>query len=212
MKRIITIVVTILLLVLYFKSGLAEKISLQNLRELGGNPYTPFLIITSMTIVWTFPLPASIFFFITPLLYPPIESTFIITTGSMLGSISGYIVARNLTGNLIKKYKNNSIAQFLTRHSTFSSIFALRVVPSSPHFVINYTAGILQISLKIFLTATFVAIVIKGYLYSLAVNSAVGAKTLSEALGLNTILPLFALVVLILTGKILKSKIARGRK
>jgi uncharacterized membrane protein YdjX (TVP38/TMEM64 family) len=206
-KPVLTIFVLGLLLLIYFKSGLWEKVSVQNLRDLGNNPYAPLLIIAAMTIVWTFPLPASIFFFITPLLYPPVESTVIIIAGSMLGSTSGYIAARNISSNYADKYRSNKITQFLKRHSTFGSIFALRIVPSSPHFLINYVAGILKIPIRIFLTATFIAIGIKGYLYSSAVNSGIGARSLSEALGINTILPLFALAALAILGKILKDKI-----
>ncbi len=210
-KPLVTIFILGLLLLVYYKSGLSEKITIENFRELGSNSYTPLMIIGAMTIAWTFPLPASIFFFITPLLYPPVESTIIITTGSLLGSSSGYIAARNVGGSYADKYRSNKITQFLQRHSTLASIFALRIVPSSPHFLINYGAGILKIPIHIFLISTFFAIGIKGYLYSAAVNSGVGASSLSEALGMDTILPLFALAALAMLGKILKEKIDKNQ-
>lgn len=206
LRTLITILILAVLLIVYFESGLHEEISIGNLRKLGSNAYAPFLIIATMTIVWTFPLPASIFFFITPLLYPPIISTLIITVGSFFGSIAGYAAAKNIAGDNIDKYLNNKVAEFLRKHSSFAHIFALRIIPSSPHFVINYSAGFLKIPIIPFITATVTAISIKAFFYSLAVDSTISAESLSDAIDLKTVLPLFALALIAVAAKILKQK------
>lgn len=205
-RTLITIIILAVLLIVYFESGLHEKVSIVNLRELGSNVYTPLLIIAAMTIVWTFPLPASVFFFITPLLYQPIISTLIITVGSFFGSIAGYAAAKNIAGDKIDKYLNNKVTEFLRRHSSFAPIFALRIIPSSPHFVINYSAGLLKIPIIPFITATVAAISIKALFYSFAVDSAISAESLSDAVDLKTVLPLFALALIAVAAKIIKQK------
>ncbi|MBI3005598.1 MAG: hypothetical protein HYY49_09320, partial [Ignavibacteriales bacterium] len=84
----------VLLFVVFMKSGLLELASRENLRDLGANPFAPLVIIAAMTGAWTFALPASVFFFITPLLFPPLASTGIICAGSAAGSAMGYVAAR----------------------------------------------------------------------------------------------------------------------
>lgn len=205
-RTLITILILGIFLIIYFEFGLHEEFSIGKLRELGSNVYSPLLIIVAMTIVWTFPLPASIFFFITPLLYPPIISTLIITAGSFFGSIAGYAAAKNIAGNKTDKYFNNKAAEFLRKHSSFAPIFALRIIPSSPHFVINYSAGLLKIPITPFITATVAAISIKAFFYSFAVDSAIAAESLSDAIDLKTVFPLFALALIAITAKIIKQK------
>lgn len=206
LRTLITILILAVFLIIYFEFGLHEEISIGNLRELGSNMYTPLLIIAAMTIVWTFPLPASIFFFITPLLYQPIISTLIITVGSFFGSIAEYAAAKNIAGDKMDKYLNNKVAEFLRKHSSFAPIFALRIIPSSPHFVINYSAGLLKIPIIPFITATVAAISIKALFYSFAVDSAISAESLSDAIDLKTVLPLFTLALAAIAAKIIKQK------
>src|SRR5215213_6100423 len=86
------------LLMLYWWSGLDEMLTPENLSKLRVNAWAPALIICAMTVSWAFALPASIFLFITPLLFPPHWSALITTIGSALGSGIGYAVARFVGG------------------------------------------------------------------------------------------------------------------
>ncbi len=192
----------LLLFVLFMSSGIREEVSLENARDLGKNPWTVALIVTAMTGAWTFALPASVFFFITPLLYPPLVATGIVCLGSIAGTTMGYVAARYVGGPWVEKFKNHRVTRFLHRHSSFASLFAIRVFPSSPHGFINYGAGLVGIPLGKFLSATLIGVGIKAFLYATAISGGVGAASLGEALNWKTVLALVALGSLGLAGHI----------
>ncbi len=202
----ITFAVLFVILIVYMQSGLQDEVSVRNLRELGANPYTPLLIIIAMTAAWLYAFPASIFFFVTPLLYPPIEATTIICAGSLTGSAAGYWAARFVGGPWFEKFREHRITVFLKRHSSFASLFAIRIFPSSPHGFINYGAGLLEIPLIKFLIATILAVGIKAFLYATAINGSVGAKSIKDALNWQTVGALFAIALLALIGHVIKRK------
>src|SRR3970040_827165 len=85
-QSLIGIAVLAGILFLFVKSGLREQMSRDNLLDLGANPWTPVLIIVAMTGAWAYALPASVFFFITPLLFPPLAATAVICAGTAAGT------------------------------------------------------------------------------------------------------------------------------
>lgn len=200
----ITFAVLFVILIVYMQSGLQDEVSVRNLRELGANPYTPLLIIIAMTAAWLYAFPASIFFFVTPLLYPPIEATIIICAGSFTGTAGGYWAARFIGGPWFEKFRAHRITNFLKRHSSFASLFAIRVFPSSPHGFINYGAGLLEIPLLKFLSATVLAISIKAFLYATAIDGSVGAASMRDALNWQTVSALMGIGSIALVGHIVR--------
>ena len=176
-------------------------------RSLGASRWTAVILILSMAGVWAFAFPASIFFFIVPLLYNPLPSSLIMTAGSTLGALAGYIAARYIGGPWIETFREHRITKFLSRHSTFTTLFALRVVPSSPHGFINYGAGLVAVSLAKFLVATALGTAIKGFVYAAAVHSAVGATSLSDALTWKSVTLLFSIALLVVGGKLVSKRI-----
>jgi len=205
-QSILIVMALAILFVVFMKSGLREQVTRENLRSLGANPFAPLVIIAAMTGAWTFALPASIFFFITPLLFPPLAATGIICAGSAAGSAMGYLAARFGGGPWFRRFDNSRVTQFLSRHSTFSALFTIRVFPSSPHMFINYGAGLLRIPFIRFLTATLAGIGIKAFLYSHAIEGSVGASSIEEALSWQTISALMALTVLGIVGHLMQRR------
>lgn len=205
-RSAITFAILFILLLIYLQSGLHDEVSAQNLRELGNNPYAPALIVLAMTAAWLFAFPASIFFFVTPLLYSPVEATAIICIGSLTGTSAGYWAARFVGSPWFEKFREHRITVFLKRHSSFASLFAIRIFPSSPHGFINYGAGLLEIPLIKFLIATILAVGIKAFLYATAINGSVGAKSIKDALNWQTVGALFAIGLLALIGHVIKRK------
>lgn len=197
-------------LVLFLTSGLREDVAVEHLRELGTNPLTPVLIILAMTGAWAFALPGSAFFFITPLLFPPLEATAIITVGSAAGTAAGYAAARFVGGPWVERARSSRWNQFLARHSTFGMIFTLRIVPGSQHGILNYGAGALAIGFMKFLGATILAIGIKGFLYATAIQQSVGASNIREALNSETVAALMALAALGVAGHVVQKRAERG--
>ena len=191
------------LFVLFYKSGLRDQVSVELLRELWSNPFTPLLIILAMTGAWTFGLPASAFFFITPLLFSPLEATAIVSAGSAAGTTTAYLVARYVGGPWVERFRDHRVTRFLERHSTFASLFAIRIFPGSWHSVINYGAGLVKIPVGKFVTATVCAVAIKAFLYANAIEGSVGATSIQEALNWQTVTALSALGVLAIGGHIM---------
>jgi uncharacterized membrane protein YdjX (TVP38/TMEM64 family) len=194
------------LLVLFLRSGLHEQFSPDNLRDLGANPWTPMLIIIAMAGAWTFALPASMFFFITPLLFPAPAATAVICAGSAVGTTLGYVAARWIGGPWVERFREHRVTKFIERHASFPSLFAVRIFPSSPHGFLNYGAGLVKIPLLKFLLATLLAVAIKAYLYATAIANSAGASSIQEALNWQTLTALVALAMLGIAGHIVQKK------
>jgi uncharacterized membrane protein YdjX (TVP38/TMEM64 family) len=202
-RSLVTVCLALLLFLGYRLSGLAELVTPENLQQLKFNFWAPALIILAMAAAWAFALPASAFLFITPLLFPPHWSALITTAGCALGTAIGYIVARFVGGAWVERFRDGRLHKFLTRHSSFMVLFAIRLTPSSPHGFINYGAGLAQIPLARFVLATTLAMALKSYVYAEAVHNTVGAKSLFDALTPKTMLSLFAVALLAIAGHIL---------
>lgn len=200
------LVLLALLFLLFMQSGLYARIDLEHLRDLGNNPWTPVLIIVAMTAAWMFALPASVFFFITPLLFSAPAATAVICIGSAAGTTMGYVAARYIGGPWVESFRDHRVTRFIEQHATFPSLFAVRIFPSSPHCFLNYGAGLVKIPLLKFLLATLLAIGIKAYLYSTAISQSVGAKSIREALNWQTVTALVVLSVLGILGHIFKKR------
>lgn len=200
LQSIVGIGILAILFVLFMQSGLREQINADNLRELGANPWTPALIILAMTGAWAFALPASVFFFIAPLLFSAPAATAVICVGSAAGTTMGYIAARYIGGPWVERFREHRVTKFIERHSSFPSLFAIRILPSSPHGFLNYGAGLVKIPLLKFLLATLLAVGIKAYLYATAIANSVGASSIQEALNWQTVTALIALATLALAG------------
>ncbi len=190
-------------LVLYFITDLDKLITPERVKPLADYPLTPLLIVLSMAAAWTFALPGSVFFFVTPLLFAPPEATLIICIGSAVGTFMGYGTARFIGGPWVERFHSHRISQFLSRHSSFASLFAIRIFPGSQHGLINYGAGLVKVPIVRFLLATVAAIAIKAFLYAKAIEGSVGATNIREALNWQTLTALALLGLLALVGHIL---------
>lgn len=208
-RSLMTLLILLGGLVLFLQSGLNDRVNITKIRELGENPATPLLIVAAMAAAWTYALPASVFFFLTPLLFPPIESTAIICVGTAAGSVLGYYSARSVGGPWMERFRDRRVTRFLERHSSFASLFAIRIFPGSQHGLINYSAGLLKIPLGRFLVATLAAVAVKAFLYAKAIDGSVGASNLREALNWETVSVLVTLGLLALAGHVWQRRAAR---
>jgi uncharacterized membrane protein YdjX (TVP38/TMEM64 family) len=209
-RTLVGILIVSLVLLLYWWSGLGRMMTPENLGELRLNSWAPLLIVCAMAAAWAFALPASVFLFITPLLFAPHWSALITTAGCALGTGIGYAVARFIGGAWVERFRDRRLHRFLTRHSSFMVLFAIRLTPSSPHGFINYGAGLAQIPFLRFVLATTLALAIKSYVYAEAVHSTVGAKSLFDALSAKTMLSLTALAALAVAGHWLHRRYIRA--
>ena len=195
-----------LLAAAFLLSGVQNQITVERLRAIGANPLTAALIVVIMTVAWAFALPGSAFFFVTPFLYPPVISAAILTIGSATGTTAGYLAARFVGGPWVEPYRQSRVTKFLHRHSSFGMLFAIRVFPGAQHGIINYSGGILKLPFWKFLSATLLAIAIKAFLYSTALQGSVGALSVRDALTLPTVAALSAFAGIGVGGHLLKRK------
>lgn len=205
-KSILTVTLLVVLYLVYTNSSIRDQFTFEHTSELTSNPWTALLIVVAMTGAWTLALPASIFFFITPLLFPIVPSTIIVCTGSVLGTAAGYIAARYVGGPWVAKFRDHRVTTFLRRHSSFASLFAVRVFPSSPHGFLNYGAGLVRIPFLKFVAATMCGVALKAILYATAIQGSVGVASMTDALNWQTVTALFLIGSLAITGHILQRR------
>jgi len=173
---------------------------------------TAVLIVLIIAATLTCGLSASAFLIVTPLLFAPHWSAAITTIGFALGTIGGYTVAR-LAGAawVAARFRDRRMHKFLQNHSSFLALFGVRLIPASPHSLINYTAGLAAIPLPRLLGATLAALAIKSYVYALAVHQATRAgATTDAAVGVTTLLSLLAVGALALLGHAIKRRYFRS--
>lgn len=204
-RRALLLFALILLVVFVFReSGLWE--APERLRDYGAGWGTAALIVLIMASAWAFALPASAFLLITPLLFSPSVSTVITTTGCAVGAGVGYMIARYVGGWRVERFRDGRWMRFLTRHSSFFVMFGLRLVPGSPHGIVNYAAGLAAVPFARFLISTCFAMAIKSYVYAAAVHGAAEAATFGETLDSKTLAALFALALLSIAGHLLRNR------
>lgn len=206
-RLLLTLAIVCAALAVYRWSGLWE--SPEGLLALGVGGRTAALIIFVMAFAWAFALPASMFLFITPLLFPPHVSALITTTGCVLGAGAGYVAARFVGGPWVERFRDGRLRRFFSRHSSFLVLFGVRLTPGSPHGFINYAAGLAAIPFVRFVVATTAAMAIKSYVYAEAVHGTVGADSLTDALSVRTMLWLFVAALLAFAGHAIGRRFAR---
>lgn len=162
------------------------------------------LLVAIQTVLFTFAIAGSSMVWITAVLFTPLTSTAIITTGTTLGAISAYFFSERLSEEWTQKIKNTRIYKLLRKEGNFFILFALRMMPGFPHSVINYSSGILKIKFISFIPAAIMGTAIKTYVYSALIYNATTPGALTSSISLSTVWPLLLLSLLILAGAFVK--------
>jgi uncharacterized membrane protein YdjX (TVP38/TMEM64 family) len=170
----------------------------------------PPLIITLKAVLYTFALPGSAMYWIAGILYKPAWATLIIVIGGVGGAVSAYYFSRSMSEDMEERITSSRFFSFLRSHSDFANLSAARTLPNFPHSIINYGAGILNISFRTFFFSTLIGFTAKGYLYASAIHHARIADNLSDVVKLETILPLLLLTLLFIIGKLIQKRVTGG--
>ncbi|HZI18404.1 MAG TPA: VTT domain-containing protein [Pyrinomonadaceae bacterium] len=196
-RSLVVVLVVVLFVYAYRESGLWE--SPESLRAAGGLR-AAVIIFLVMAGAWAFALPVSAFLLITPLLFPVHISVPLTTSACAVGAAAGYALARFVGGWWVERRRGARLRQFLSRHSSFLVVAALRLTPGVPHGLVNYAAGLASVPPARFLVATALAMGVKSYIYAQAVGGAVEANSLAGAVNPRTILSLLGLAALSVGG------------
>lgn len=173
---------------------------LENLRE-DGSRWLPFATIAIMIPLYTFALPAAPLMAMCGALFHPLPATLIVFIGGTIGSMLAYGLSRQLAMSGMHRRKTKpGIVKRMREKTTFSSLFALRICPGVPHAAINYTAGALQIPLRLFISSTAAGFLAKGVVYTTAVYRATNINKDTDLLSWHVLWPLLSLLALALAG------------
>jgi len=198
-KKLLIIALLITIGILMDIAGLLDPEKMLLLaREYTEHWWLVVVLILLQTILFTFALAGSIFLWITAPLYPPAMAAFILAAGATLGGVTAYFFSKNMTDEWAQKIENSHVYRLLHQQDNFFTLFALRVFPAFPHSVINYSSGILKVKLSHFISAAFLGVGIKSYIYSRVIYNAATTASIDGLLNLSTYGPLILLSALTL--------------
>ncbi len=204
----------ILLVVLLIVTGIwlqvtgmldAEKI-LAMAREYSQHWWLVVILILLQALLFTFALAGSLFLWVAAPLYPPVMATFILAAGGTLGGLGAYYFSEYLAEEWVKKIENSQTYRILQKQENFFTLFAMRVFPAFPHALVNYSSGVLKVSLIQFVVAAILGIAIKSYIYARVIYDATSLSW-QELLNISTLAPLIILSILSLLGVLIKYKL-----
>ena len=183
----------------------AEKI-LAMAREYSQHWWLVVILILLQALLFTFALAGSLFLWVAAPLYPPVMATFILAAGGTLGGLGAYYFSEYLAEEWIKKIENSQTYRILQKQENFFTLFAMRVFPAFPHAAVNYSSGVLKVSLIQFVVAAILGIAIKSYIYARVIYDATSLSW-QELLNISTLAPLIILSILSLLGVLIKYKL-----
>jgi uncharacterized membrane protein YdjX (TVP38/TMEM64 family) len=170
--------------------------------------FPPALIVMKV-VSYTFAFPGSVFMWVAGLLYHPWEATLIIAAGGVGGGVCAYFFSRKMSREFSERVRGSRFFRVIEKQGDFATLCAVRTLPSFPHSIINYSAGMLHIPLARFALSTLVGFTAKGYVYATAMRLGATADALGDALSPRAFLPLLALGALFLGGKLLQRKFSK---
>ncbi len=156
-----------------------------------------------MTGMYALALPASPLMLLAGVMYSPLPATSGIVLGGTAGSIAAYYIAGRLSADMTRRYMESPRFKIIQRHTGFTMLSALRLFPGFPHSVINYSAGILKIDIKVFILSAVSGFVVKGFVYSSAVYHSTHVDSAADGITLRALWPLFLLSLLLAGGMII---------
>ncbi len=90
--------------------------------------------------------------------------------GATLGAVASFYVARFALGESLQTKYAKELAKFNTglEKDGYSYLFALRLIPVFPFFLVNLFCGLTRIDIKTFFITTFLGIIPGGFAYTYA--------------------------------------------
>lgn len=209
LKKILIIAVLITVGIVLELTGLLDaKKTLELARGYTDEWWLVLVLILLQTTMYTFALAGSFFLWVIAPLYPPVEAALILTLGGTLGGVGAYWFSQRLTDDWITRIENSRTYRMLRKHDNFLAIFALRVLPTFPHSIVNYSSGILKVKLSHFILAALIGLSIKEYAYAQVIYKASSSASLDDLMNISTYGPLILLSVISMAGVFIKYKLS----
>jgi len=108
--------------------------------------------------------------------------TLIAVLGATLGAVASFYVARFVLGESLQQRYAQELERFNREFEAngYSYLFALRLLPIFPFFVINLLCGLTRIDIKTFFITTFIGIIPGGFAYTYAGSQLFAINALSD--------------------------------
>lgn len=212
-KNLVIVALMIMTGIILEFAGLLDAERMLNIaRQYADHWWLVLVLILLQIVLFTFALAGSFFLWIVAPLYPPAMATFILAAGGTLGGITAYLFSKRLTDDWVKRIQNSHTYRLLQKHDNFFTLFALRVFPTFPHALVNYSSGMLNVKLSHFIAAAILGLSIKSFIYATVIYSATRSSSFEALLDVSTYGPLILLSVITLLGVFINYKLAGRHK
>jgi uncharacterized membrane protein YdjX (TVP38/TMEM64 family) len=134
-------------------------------------------------------------------LFGTVPGALYVNIGATTGAAIAFLLSRYLIGEWIQQKYENQLRTFneeISRHG-HNYLLTLRVIPILPFFVINYLAGLTEISLKKFIWTTSLGMLPGSLLYAFAGQQLATIDSVKDILSTKLVLSFVLLGVLALS-------------
>lgn len=144
---------------------LMQKIGVSELRELIGEHaiFAPMIYVLCFAILPIFLFPVPILAVVAGTAFGLFAGSLYTIIGAMINSVLMFYIARFLGFRAVSDFTQNSKSKILKTlgepGGKFSLILILRLMPLVPYNALNYACGVMNVSLREYVVATFVGIV-----------------------------------------------------
>ena len=144
---------------------LMQKIGVSELRELIGEHvlFAPMIYVLCFAILPIFLFPVPVLAVVAGAVFGLFAGSLYTIIGAMINSVLMFYIARFLGFRTVSTFTQNSKSKILKTlgepGGKFSLILILRLMPLVPYNALNYACGVMNVSLRDYVVATFVGIV-----------------------------------------------------
>ncbi|WP_180995371.1 TVP38/TMEM64 family protein [Campylobacter concisus] len=165
MKQTRLLKFTIIAAIILVAAFLMQKIGVSELRELIGEHaiFAPMIYVLCFAILPIFLFPVPILAVVAGTAFGLFAGSLYTIIGAMINSVLMFYIARFLGFRAVSDFTQNSKSKILKTlgepGGKFSLILILRLMPLVPYNALNYACGVMNVSLRDYVVATFVGIV-----------------------------------------------------
>ena len=165
MKQTRLLKIAIIAAIILVAAFLMQKIGVSELRELIGEHvlFAPMIYVLCFAILPIFLFPVPILAVVAGAAFGLFAGSLYTIIGAMINSVLMFYIARFLGFRAVSDLTQNSKSKILKTlgepGGKFSLILILRLMPLVPYNALNYACGVMNVSLRDYVVATFVGIV-----------------------------------------------------
>ncbi|PTS83232.1 MULTISPECIES: TVP38/TMEM64 family protein [unclassified Caulobacter] len=178
LRRYGPVALLVALLVTALVSGLAEHLSLEELRAQGESlrefarqrPVLSVLIyLTVYVATVSISLPGALILSLSGgYLFGPFLGGAAAVSGATGGSTVVYLVCKTAFGDFLRRWKNPLLLKVEDgfRENAFAYLLTLRLIPAFPLLLVNVAAGLMEVPFGTFLSASFLGMLPSSFVYA----------------------------------------------